>query len=79
MKNGTAITIVRSSNGFIVYEQGEIAIPGEPEKIATFADLDGGYVHEANTLIPFIKKHFAERWPKEPFTKITTMEVPNAE
>jgi hypothetical protein len=62
MKNGTAITIVRSSNGYIVYEQPVVSLPDDPEHIATFTRTGGAY--DSDGLISFVRDHFEPLTPK---------------
>ena len=57
MKSGTAITIVKSSNGFIIFEQKNPKIPADASLIAGFTELTNS-MYNSESVIEFIKNHF---------------------
>jgi len=58
MKNGTAITIVKSSNGFIIFEQENIDLPTNASQMATFNKLANSY---DGSVVNFVENHFEQR------------------
>jgi hypothetical protein len=58
MKNGTAITIVKSSNGFVIFEQENIDLPADASQMATFNKLAHSY---DGSVVDFVENHFEPR------------------
>ena len=65
MKSGTAITIVKSSNGFIIFEQNNPELPTDASLISGFTELTQSY-HSRESVVEFIKDHFDPSNTAEP-------------
>jgi hypothetical protein len=65
MKNGTAITVIKSSNGFVVFEQNNPELPADASLIAGFTELTNS-LYNSKSVMEFIKDHFEPRQESAP-------------